>query len=173
MTNTIMRKATFAGFLCIMSSAANAQALTPVGRLLIEAECKAIETEFVTALDDNDSNRVAALFGTSGEMWLTASSFKGEAAIKAYMEKRDAQKTEIGVATTRHMVFNVKVNVIDRDHASGTGYIAVYRYDGRNPQDITSLAPQMVGRMQDNYVRTAQGWRYQSRKLTQAGISAN
>jgi len=155
----------------LLSVAAQAQTLSRAEILAIEAECAALEKEHTAALDAHDGDRVARTFGESGEMRLLLGTFKGEAAIKAYMADRAARKAATGVDATRHTLANITVDVIDRDRAKGRAYIVVYRYNPREPAGIT-LAPDVVGDVRSEYVRTAEGWRYASRQLLRAAAPA-
>jgi hypothetical protein len=60
---------------------------------------------------------------------------------------------------------NTRIEVIDRDHAKGTAYLTMHRFDPAHPETIKSLAPVLAGVMNDEYVRTPQGWRFKQRKL--------
>ena len=62
----------------------------------------------------------------------------------------------------RHVCANPMVEVVDADHATGTGSQVVYRHDR-----TTGLTePAILVDYDDRYVRTADGWRIASRTVS-------
>jgi hypothetical protein len=71
-----------------------------------------------------------------------------------------------GPAYVRHFVFN---HVIERSRGGATGkaYVAVVDIEPRQQGSDHSIS--VIGRYDDEYVKTAQGWRLRSRVLTAVG----
>lgn len=66
---------------------------------------------------------------------------------------------------TRHAITNTRIEFLDADHARGTAYLQMYRFDPKHPETIKSLEPVLLGLFHDEYVRTPEGWRFKSRTL--------
>jgi hypothetical protein len=66
---------------------------------------------------------------------------------------------------SRHVISNIFIDVVDADHARGISYLTLYRSLLANSptEPIDSALPAAVGHYQDQFVRTADGWRFQSR----------
>jgi hypothetical protein len=89
--------------------------------------------------------------------------------IRAYWQRRTA--TWGPTEGWHHQVSNQLIDVIDRDHARGVSYFVVYRFDtgqGKNK----SLAPLVITRSSDDYVRTLRGWRIQRRAIERVADTA-
>ncbi len=75
-------------------------------------------------------------------------------------------KESIGTVIT-----NFRLNIVDNDHATGTAEMLVFVYD-KDPSKNQSFEVNLIGRLDDQYVRTPVGWRFQSRRLD-ANLSRN
>jgi hypothetical protein len=149
--------------LSVMMTAGAAHAasdLTDIERLMIERECEKLSNSYAHYLDFLDPKGLAGLFAEDG-VW-----FPGGVRTEGPKAIHDNWASRIGRPyVTRHVMTNTRIEVIDRDHAKGTAYLTMYRFDPAHPETIKSLAPVLVGVMNDEYVRTPQGWRFKQRKL--------
>jgi len=67
---------------------------------------------------------------------------------------------------SRHVCNNLLLEVIDNDHAEGTVYLTLYRHDGEEGRKLSPLeGTAVVGEYRDRFVRTAQGWRFEERRI--------
>jgi hypothetical protein len=137
-----------------------ANELGDLDRLLIERDCAALSNAYAHALDFVDPDELASLFAEDGRWFPAGGAVQGPKAIRDYWAKQAGRSY-----VTRHVLTNTRIEVVDRDHAKGSAYLTMYRYDPAHPETIKSLEPVLVGVMTDEYVRTPQGWRFQQRKL--------
>jgi hypothetical protein len=155
-------------FIALASALATASAaeqpkvgeLSDIERLLIERDCVALSNSYGHALDFSDPDLMASLFAADGRWFPAGGLAQGPKAIHDYVARQVGKPY-----VTRHVLTNTRIEVIDRDHAKGTAYLTMYRYDPAHPESIKTLSPALVGVMNDEYVRTPQGWRFQVRKL--------
>ena len=69
---------------------------------------------------------------------------------------------------SRHVLTNIHVEVLDADHARGITYLSLYRHIGDESLGegpIEFAGPAGVGHYEDEFVRTASGWRIARRVL--------
>ena len=129
-------------------------------RLAIERECEALSNSYAHYLDFVDADGLAGLFAEDGVWFPSGRRLEGPNAIHDYWAAQAGRPY-----VTRHVMSNTRIQVIDRDHAKGTAYLTMYRFDPAHPETIKSLEPALLGMMTDEYVRTPQGWRFKQRKL--------
>jgi SnoaL-like protein len=134
--------------------------LSDIERMLIERDCIALSNSYGHAIDFSDPDLMASLFAADGRWLPSGGSAQGPKAIHDYLARQVGRPY-----VTRHVLTNTRIEVIDRDHAKGTAYLTMYRYDPAHPESIKTLSPALVGVLTDEYVRTSQGWRFQLRKL--------
>ena len=134
--------------------------LSGIERLLIERDCIALSNSYGQAIDFSDPDLMASLFAADGRWFPSGGLAQGPKAIYDYLARQVGRPY-----VTRHVLTNTRIEVIDRDHAKGTAYLTMYRYDPAHPETIKTLSPALVGVLTDEYVRTPQGWRFQVRKL--------
>ena len=70
------------------------------------------------------------------------------------------------------MITNVFVDVVDEDRARGIAYLTLYRHVADTPsipgpgsEPAANTRPAAVGHYQDQFARTADGWRFKARTL--------
>jgi len=120
----------------------------------IESECARLLIAFSHGLDDGDADGVASLFAADGVWDRQGTKISGAEAIRAAVRERPAG------TVTRHHFTNIRVRVIDADHAESRAYYAVYRHVGSGEPGPYPLAgPERVGDYVNRYRRTAEGWR--------------
>jgi uncharacterized protein (TIGR02246 family) len=134
--------------------------VSEIERLVIERECEALSNSYAHYLDFVDADGLARLFAEDGVWFPSGRRLEGPKAIHDYWAAQASRPY-----VTRHVMSNTRIEVIDRDHATGTAYLTMYRFDPAHPETIKSLEPALLGMMNDEYVRTPQGWRFKQRKL--------
>jgi hypothetical protein len=134
--------------------------ISDLERLAIERECEALSNSYAHYLDFVDADGLAGLFAEDGVWFPSGRRLEGPNAIHDYWAAQAGRPY-----VTRHVMSNTRIEVIDRDHAKGTAYLTMYRFDPAHPETIKSLEPALLGMMTDEYVRTPQGWRFKQRKL--------
>lgn len=133
-------------------------------RILAEHECMRLQARYCHAADHGDVDGFVALFTPQASITVPEHpSFTGHDAIRASIQALCAS----GV-TFRHIVTNAIVDVQSDSAARGRCYLLVFNStapadaDGWRPMDL----PSTVGEYQDEFVRTSEGWKFASRKLT-------
>jgi hypothetical protein len=149
--------------------------ISDIQRLLAERDCENLSALYARAFDFNEGDRLKDLFGTSGVLDMAIAHLDGGAAIADFANKR-AQQMASGeflaqhggpknAAEGRHVITDFAFQMIDADHARATAYLQLYIFPA-GQMKVPSLTPSMVGLFEDRYIRTAQGWRFEERKLT-------
>ena len=121
----------------------------------IERDAMTVVHRFFRHLDDGDYDGLVALMAADGVWHRQGKMLRGPAMVLEAMKARPA-----GV-TTRHLVSNMLVDVIDPDHAEASCYITVYAYTGdKKPDDPAPLElPLQIGTYRIKLTRTPQGGR--------------
>ena len=131
-------------------------------RLLIERECERLVTQYCHFVDHGEAARIADLFTKNGVWAGPGVRMEGHDELRKGFGVRQANSARM----SRHVCNNLLVDVIDEDHAEGTVYLTLYRHDGEPGRKISPLeGPVIVGEYRDEFVRTADGWRIQNRKI--------
>lgn len=128
----------------------------------IERACKRLSHAYSKHLDFREYEAFVELFAEDGIL-NTGVELNGKEAIREGMKHRSDR------LRSRHVVTNLIVDVIDEDHAEGVTYLTLYRMvteEARNPSNVLPLeGPAAVGHYTDKYIRTSEGWRFDSRIL--------
>ena len=132
-----------------------------VERIEIERACERLSIAYARHIDFKEYDQFAELFAEDGH--LSAGSVRdGRAAIRQSLTQRSDR------LRSRHVLTNVSIDVLDADHARGITYLTLYRHVGdeslRN-EPIELRGPAAVGHYEDEFVRTAEGWRIARRVL--------
>lgn len=110
--------------------------------------------------DQNHNDEQAALFAEDGVADWGRGELRGRAEISAFLAQALSK-----YAATSHHVSNIEIDFVDDDHATATSYvIAWHRHVDDELEDFT-----LLGRYDDEWVRTAEGWRFARRGLRSAG----
>jgi ketosteroid isomerase-like protein len=130
--------------------------------LMIERACTQLIIDYCHFVDHGQAAKLADQFTEDGVWAWGEAIMDGQDAIRRGFEKRQAVTERM----SRHVCTNLKLEVIDADHAEGVTYLILFRHDGE-PGRATSPAcvPDMVGEYRDRFTRTADGWRFQHREL--------
>lgn len=150
--------------------AAGAEARSPKPAPLSETEiaaikilCEDLSEQYAFHLDGKDPEKLASLFTDDGVWEVLSKRMVGPEAIRTYWKSRlDLWKAGYGRI---HQMANQVVTVLDRDHAVGRSTVLIYMFQTPNsaPQ---SLAPTVISRNEDEYVRTAAGWKFKRRTIS-------
>src|SRR5262245_7617109 len=131
--------------------------------LLIERACERLVIDFASYSDRQDHEALGALFAEEGSMTRpTGDPLAGRAAIIQSYRSRTANRI------TRHVCTNIRIDVESSDRARGLTYAVVYSANaGQSPEahfGIRADARRLVGEFEDEFVRTAEGWRFAARR---------
>lgn len=131
-------------------------------RASIERECQRLSHAYSRHTDFREYDKFVELFAEDA-LLNAGGELRGKEAIRKAMSKRSDR------LRSRHVVTNHIVDVINEDHAEGITYLTLYRLiaeEARDPSTVLPLeGPAAVGHYADKYVRTGEGWRFQSRVL--------
>lgn len=127
----------------------------------IRAECTALSIAYARCVDFRDYEAFVDLFSADGELDAGV-ELKGKEAIRNAMSRRPDE------LKSRHVLSNIFIDVQDADHARGISYLTLYRHIG--PESLTAGpiefdGPAAVGHYEDQFVRTAEGFRFKRRRL--------
>ena len=128
----------------------------------IEWDCTRLVISFYNLLDEKRYAELADLFAPDGAWVRLGRALVGPNAIVEAMRERENW-------LTAHVVTNIRIEVIDADHAETTQYITLYRHEGWNEKDgpAPMILPLAVLRHRDKLVRQGSEWKFQ-RKTSKA-----
>ncbi|MFM9982911.1 MAG: nuclear transport factor 2 family protein [Burkholderiales bacterium] len=134
----------------------------------IVAACERLALDFAWHVDHRNAEDVVALFAPEASFERKGEVLKGRAEIRAAQLKRPAG------LVTRHVCANLRIDVLDADHARGTHYFLLYRHDhaaaGSDAEKPAPLGqPETLGEYHDEFVRTAEGWKI-ARRVAKAAF---
>jgi hypothetical protein len=140
--------------------------MTPEQRMLIEHECGKLQKLYGIYADQLDTAKFGALFVE--DAWIKVPEqpvFRGRAAVAAGIDQMRA----LGLMY-RHVMTNNVVDAIDETHAEGLCYLMAFN-SAATPDAVGARPMEMattIGEYKDTFVKTAEGWRFQSRELKRA-----
>jgi len=127
----------------------------------IERACTALSVAYARCLDFRDYDAFLTLF-TEDAVLDAGKRLEGLAAIREDLRHRPDE------LRTRHVISNTFIDVVSGDAARGISYLTLYRYRGKEslrPGPVPLHGPAAVGHYEDRFVRTAEGWRFASRRV--------
>lgn len=129
----------------------------------IERACERLVLDYAHYRDTNQGDPYAALFAEDASLVFPRASSRGRANIRADFDRQGQ------IPWRRHVTTNIRVVVLDADHAEGTSYVTIYG-GGRPGPAAGAQAPPLdgpsaVGEYHDRYLRTADGWRFVERRF--------
>ncbi|MEM9036644.1 MAG: nuclear transport factor 2 family protein [Actinomycetota bacterium] len=131
-----------------------------VEELLARQSIADVMHAYCRCADQNHNDEQAELFAEDGVADWGRGELRGRAAISAFLAEALSK-----YSATSHHVSNIEIDFADDDHASATSYvIAWHRHVEPGVEDFT-----LLGRYDDEWVRTAEGWRIARRGLRAAG----
>lgn len=132
-------------------------------KLIIENTCRNLSIAYARHVDYKEYDKFVELFAEDGYLFAGV-PLDGKEGIKKGMAKRSDK------LRSRHVLTNIYTEVIDENNARGISYLTLYRYFGDEslgnaPIDLQADGPAGVGHYKDEFVRTADGWRFARREL--------
>ena len=128
-----------------------------------ERACERLVLDFAYFSDRQDYASLADLFVTDGTMIRPSGDplIGREAILKSYQSRATGR-------ITRHVCTNVRITVESTSRARGLTYAIVYSGNSNEPPEahfgIKADARQLIGEFEDEFVRTADGWRIAVRR---------
>ena len=129
----------------------------------IEQSCERLVLDFAYFSDHRENEELAELFTSDGTMTRpSGDTLVGRPAILKEYQSRPAGRF------TRHLCTNIRIVVESEDRARGLTYALVYSAVANEPplQHFgRKVEPrQLIGEFEDEFVRTAAGWKIASRR---------
>lgn len=146
----------------LATSASAAAPLTDIEIAAIQQLCETVSIQYARALDGKDPEGVAQAFAPDGVWEVLGNKMEGREAIIGYWRGRLADWTPDHGRV--HQISNQVIEVIDRHHARGTSTAVIYFFsitEGNNRE----LIPQLIAQNNDEFVRTAEGWKLKHRRI--------
>ncbi|WP_326750875.1 nuclear transport factor 2 family protein [Streptomyces hirsutus] len=138
--------------------------LPPLERLLAIEECRRLMVEYGRRLDHGRGASAADLFTEDGAWRSPTIDAVGREELRAFFARRDALTDR----TTRHVVTNIAVDVLDADHARGVS-VAVELRDDQGPDGLAvDTRPAIAGDYEDEFVRVDGRWLFRERRVVVA-----
>ena len=122
-------------------------------------ELERLVTEAAWRVDDGKSDTLADLFIEDGELAFGNNVLKGRDAIRKWGRELEEKQT---YKCIRHVASNMRFAVAGDNEVEGVTILTVFMDD-----DTHSAVPWVVGEDHDRFVRTAEGWRFKSRRWAQ------
>jgi hypothetical protein len=138
-------------------------------RLVAERACERLITEYARRVDFGEAAGIADLFTEDGTWQGVDLLLDGREEIRGWFTRR--QELERRVA--RHVCVNVAVDLVSEDEATSLCYMINYRRDRRDGDrslPVEGDIPKFIGECHDTFRRTADGWRFASRKVEVAFV---
>jgi uncharacterized protein (TIGR02246 family) len=153
------------------SAPASAQAaLSDAEIATIQQLCETASIRYALALDAKDPDALAQAFSEDGVWEVLGNTMEGREAIRKYWQTRTADwAPDHG---RLHSISNQAIDVIDRDHARGISKVVIYFFSTTEGNNKT-LVPSLIAQNNDEYVRTAEGWKLSHRSIVRlANVAA-
>ena len=124
----------------------------------IQWDCTQLIVSFYKFLDEKRYQDLANLFAPDGAWTRLGTQLVGPKAIAEAMSEREDW-------LTAHIVTNIRVEVIDADHAETTQYVTLYRHEGWSEKDGPApvVLPLAVLRHRDKLVRQDGTWKFRQK----------
>ena len=133
----------------------------------IERAIERLNANYWFEVDRNEGRRAHEMFVEDGCYTTSMKQRSGRTAIADFYRGRQTP----GPRTARHVATNMRVDVVDRDHASADWILLLYAADGLPV--LASEPAIMIADVRDECVRGADGvWRYRSRTIVPVFKSA-
>jgi ketosteroid isomerase-like protein len=129
-------------------------------RLAIEA----LVNEYAWRLDHQRWHEIADLCTDDAVLLIRRREIVGKAGLAEWADYRAAKEE---TRKTLHQMTNLRVEAVDRDHATGIAALVLHIATGGGNQTYVDL----VGDYHDEYVRTRDGWRFSRRRLVKIGTT--
>lgn len=135
--------------------------LSAEARAEILAACERLSLDYAFLADAGRMEDWSHLFAEDGVLALPGAEMKGRPAIlKAVSGPR-------GEIASIHSMTNIRIDVESGTEASGLVYITAFQVPKKDGvAAMAAIAPSVVGQYTDEYVKTADGWRFARRAFT-------
>lgn len=128
-------------------------------KLLCERDCARLCQDFAWTVDHLDYPAFVALFAADGVFERAGQRSTGHEAILAFLNARPTGRV------TRHLISNIRIDMTGPNSATGHCSALMYAAAGREGGDTPlPVPPPLVVDYADDYVLTAEGWRFQHRR---------
>jgi len=118
--------------------------------------CSNLVTDYAYHRDQFNAKEFANLFTEDASLTVVSQTWVGRAEIEQRIE---GLKTG---STIRHEMSTIRIVPIDADHATGVSYATIYSA----PAGVSSVSGfALMGEYHDEFVRTADGWKFSKRVL--------
>ena len=135
--------------------------LSPLDRLVAEAECTKLVYRYMQHNDRSEWDAVADLFAEDGSFARPTAPdqpIHGREAIRAAFNARPRGRM------SRHICSNVMIEVESETEASGTSYLVLYTAATPESGPAKADPVQLFGGMEDRFVRVDGVWKFKSRR---------
>ena len=125
------------------------------GRADSHREIEQMILRFFLHLDEQEYDQLATLMAPSGTWLRNNVLLKGPGGVREAMRARP-----VGF-TTRHLITNMAIDVVDDDHADATYYLTVFAHSGdvKPTGPLKMEHPVHVSIVRQAVARTGDGWR--------------
>jgi 3-phenylpropionate/cinnamic acid dioxygenase small subunit len=128
--------------------------ISAADRLAIDS----LVTEYAWLLDHRRFEAVLALFTDDAELKIRGQKIHGAEGLQAWLDQRAASQ---GRRASVHQMSLLRLESVDGDRVRGTAALVLHVAKSGSSGSYVDF----VGEYQDEYVRTAEGWRFRSRVL--------
>lgn len=123
------------------------------------AACTDLVLDYALYRDQGDVEKYAGLFAEDAVLTVQGQRFSGRDSIRQRL--LDAK----GGPKTRHLMSTIRIVPKGTDRATGISYVTVYSAEGPEGAVLPVAGFAIIGNYVDEFVRTAEGWRIDSRTL--------
>jgi hypothetical protein len=131
----------------------------------IERACERLVLEFAACVDAQDYERLRTLFATDAGF---ARPTDPDTLIRGIDNIVNAYLSRPRARVTQHLCTNIRITVHSPVRASGTTRVLLFMADTAEPElagkGRKTAGSQLIGSFDDQFVRTAQGWRFAERR---------
>ena len=133
--------------------------------IAIERACEKLVLAFAACVDAREFERLRELFAPDAGF---ARPTDPDTVIRGVDNIVNAYLSRPRTRITQHLCSNVQIDVLSAERASGTCRVLLFMADASDPETPgkgrKAAASQLVGRFDDEFVRTPQGWRFAERR---------
>jgi hypothetical protein len=124
-------------------------------RATIQRDIEHMIFRFFLHLDEQEYDQLSSLMASTGT-WL-----RNNVLLRGPLDVREAMRSRPVGFTTRHLITNIIVDIVDTDHANVTFYMTVFVHsaDERPTGAVKMDVPMHVSIFRQKVVRASDGWR--------------
>lgn len=124
----------------------------------------ALVNEYAWRLDHQRWHEISDLCTDDVVLWIRRREIVGKAGLAEWAARRAAKEE---TRRTLHQMTNLRLEAVDEDHSTGVAALVLHIAKGGGSSTYVDL----VGDYHDEYVRTADGWRFRRRRLVNIGTT--